>query len=201
VGLKHLDLFSGIGGFALAARRVGWETVGFCEIDLYCRKIIEKHFNSNCWISVPGHICGGKTLGLNGDKELLGLEPDWIVIENVYHTWRRWVPELRKALYDKGYASLPIRLSAADMGATHVRARAFIIAHADSERLRQLSWWWIWEGRKVAAELAKSWDFRPDKHRKNDGIPGRVDRIRGLGNAIVPQVAEVIFRAINELEK
>ena len=42
--MKHLDLFSGIGGFALAARWVGWETVGFCEIDPWCRKILEKHW-------------------------------------------------------------------------------------------------------------------------------------------------------------
>ena len=29
----HLDLFSGIGGFALACRWAGVETVGFAEID------------------------------------------------------------------------------------------------------------------------------------------------------------------------
>ena len=46
--MKHLDLFSGIGGFALAARWVGWETVGFCEIDPYCQKVLRKH-----WPNVP----------------------------------------------------------------------------------------------------------------------------------------------------
>jgi len=46
--VKHLDLFSGIGGFALAARRVGWETVGFCEIEPYAQKVLAKH-----WPDVP----------------------------------------------------------------------------------------------------------------------------------------------------
>jgi DNA (cytosine-5)-methyltransferase 1 len=48
--LRHLDLFSGIGGFALAARRVGWETVGFCEVDPFCRAVLRKH-----WPDVPIH--------------------------------------------------------------------------------------------------------------------------------------------------
>ncbi len=34
-GLKSLDLFSGIGGFALAAERAGIETAAFCEIDKF----------------------------------------------------------------------------------------------------------------------------------------------------------------------
>jgi DNA (cytosine-5)-methyltransferase 1 len=42
--MKHLDLFSGIGGFALAARWVGIETVQFVEIDPFCRKVLEKNF-------------------------------------------------------------------------------------------------------------------------------------------------------------
>lgn len=34
----------------------------------------------------------------------------------------------------------------------------------------------------------------------NDGIPNRVDRIKALGNAIVPQIAYEIFRTIREIE-
>ena len=45
--LRHLDLFSGIGGFALAAFWV-WgryhELVGFVENDLFCQAILRKHF-------------------------------------------------------------------------------------------------------------------------------------------------------------
>ena len=40
--MKHLDLFSGIGGFALAARWAGIETVAFCEIEEFPRKVLAK---------------------------------------------------------------------------------------------------------------------------------------------------------------
>ena len=42
--MKHLDLFSGIGGFSLACQWVGIETIGFIEIDKYCQKVLRKHF-------------------------------------------------------------------------------------------------------------------------------------------------------------
>ena len=42
--LTHLDLFSGIGGFALAARWAGIETVQFVEIDPFCQKVLTKNF-------------------------------------------------------------------------------------------------------------------------------------------------------------
>lgn len=42
--MRCLDLFSGIGGFALAARWMGWETVGFCEIELFCQRVLRKHW-------------------------------------------------------------------------------------------------------------------------------------------------------------
>lgn len=38
----HFDLFSGIGGFAIAARAAGFETVAFCEADERCRTFLEK---------------------------------------------------------------------------------------------------------------------------------------------------------------
>lgn len=49
--LKMLDLFSGIGGFSLAASWTGEiETVAFCEIEPYCQKVLHKH-----WPDVPIH--------------------------------------------------------------------------------------------------------------------------------------------------
>jgi len=42
--LTHLDLFSGIGGFALAARWAGIKTVQFVELDPFCQKVLKKNF-------------------------------------------------------------------------------------------------------------------------------------------------------------
>ena len=45
------------------------------------------------------------------------------------------------------------------------------------------------------------WEFEPNVGRVANGIPGRVDRLKGLGNAIVPQVAYELFKAILEYEQ
>lgn len=45
--MRHLDLFSGIGGFAYAARIVWgdeYRNVGFCEIDPFCQAVLRKNF-------------------------------------------------------------------------------------------------------------------------------------------------------------
>ena len=42
--MKALDLFSGIGGFSVGLERAGFKTVAFCEIDKYCRLVLNKHW-------------------------------------------------------------------------------------------------------------------------------------------------------------
>ena len=42
--LKTLDLFSGIGGFSIGLERAGFKTVAFCEIDKYCKLVLQKHW-------------------------------------------------------------------------------------------------------------------------------------------------------------
>lgn len=42
--MQIIDLFSGIGGFSLAGRWMGWKTVQFVEIDGFCQKVLSHHF-------------------------------------------------------------------------------------------------------------------------------------------------------------
>jgi len=44
--LTHVDLFSGIGGFALAAQWAGFRTVAFCEIELFCQEVLKARFGA-----------------------------------------------------------------------------------------------------------------------------------------------------------
>ena len=46
--MKLLDLFSGIGGFSLGAEYNNIETIGFVEKDVFCQKVLRKH-----WPNVP----------------------------------------------------------------------------------------------------------------------------------------------------
>mgnify|MGYP003341342099 CR=1 FL=1 len=166
-------------------------------------------------IFVGGFPCqdlsiAGRQAGLNGDRSGLYREyltiinackPDWVVTENVGHTWKRWVPELRRELFKLGYASLPLRVRALDVGAPHERKRIFIVAHADSELLWELSRWWSGKGREMAKKFTITWDKTPRRLGSNDGISFAMDRRRAIGNAIVPQIAEIIATGIKEVMK
>jgi len=42
--MKLLDLFSGIGGFSYGLEKLGFKTVAFCEMDKYCKLVLQKHW-------------------------------------------------------------------------------------------------------------------------------------------------------------
>ena len=46
--MNVFDIFSGVGGFSVGLEAVGMQTLAFCEINPFCRKILKKH-----WPSVP----------------------------------------------------------------------------------------------------------------------------------------------------
>ena len=76
------------------------------------------------------------------------------------------------------------------------------VADADGPRLALRPLFRDHLARQLAATVrtggagCEQWRTEPDVGRVADGVPARVDRLRGLGNAVVPQVAEVIGRAL-----
>lgn len=111
--MKHIGLFAGIGGFELAARWVGWETLAVSEIDAFCQKVLQYHFpgaqlhgdikttdftgyRGQCDVITGGFPCqpfstAGKRRGTADERylwpEMLRVidevKPRWVIGENV----------------------------------------------------------------------------------------------------------------------
>jgi DNA (cytosine-5)-methyltransferase 1 len=85
--------------------------------------------------------------------------------------------------------------------------RAANVADADDSdrhwRRGNVQMGWGLRAREIAADHdfgRTQWRVEPDVGRVAHGISARVDRLSTLGNAIVPQIAEIIGRAIMEFE-
>src|SRR5690606_12905918 len=99
--------------------------------------------------------------------------------------------------YDAEWENIP----ASALGAPHRRERVWITAYPASERLQGgLDLWSV--VRTKAFSAPRVWDDIPPDFvtHGHDGLPRRVvsDRValKGLGNAVVPQIPELIGRAI-----
>ena len=142
-------------------------------------------------------------------RRLVGaLRPRYVFVENVTglftanggHAFGEVIGELADLRYNCEWSVL----SAADVGAPHLRKRVWLVAHADGtglERRGLLSqrggeWFTGSGGVDAFRKRDTSWRTEPDVGRVAHGVPRRVDRLRGLGNAVVPQCAEFIGRAI-----
>jgi DNA (cytosine-5)-methyltransferase 1 len=150
----------------------------------------------------------GSGQGLDGARSGLWSEyariigevrPRYVIVENVAallsNGMGRVLVDLATLRYDAEWHCIP----AAAVGAPHLRDRLWIIAtDTDCNGLegRLLGPEILWR----SAALVGSDDWQPIPkhrgHRSRNGLPAYVDRIRGLGNAVVPQIPELIGRAI-----
>jgi len=168
----------------------------------------------------PDVICGGfpcqpfsvagKRRGTDDERDMWPefirvvreLCPQWVVAENVGGAIESTLERCAVDLEAEGYEVAPVVLPALAVGAEHRRDRLFIVANnsrGGMERMRA-------ERNGIARPLDfpllpvrdsnGQWQVEPDFCRATDGLSGRVDRLRCLGNAIVPQIAEIIGRAI-----
>ena len=327
--MKHLDLFSGIGGFALGLQKVGFETVAFCDIEKYCQHLLKQKWNGvkiyndvreitkekfkADGIEFPEIITGGfpcQPFSVAGSRKgtddnrhlwpemfriIKEFKPRWVIGENV-----RGIVSIQDGLVfetvctdleSEGYEVQTFNIPAVGVGAPHKRERIWIVANSrcsirreqssrnsesigsgtfketerstdtseitgSSERTETMANSNTGnveagrerqggicredtsegqsnnatgssevmantnserqqeqcrpksiqeEGNELECSSSQSggnfWDIEPDVGRVVNGLPGRVHRLKGLGNAIVPQIAEEIGRAIMKAEQ
>jgi DNA (cytosine-5)-methyltransferase 1 len=68
--LKHLDLFSGIGGFSLGLEATGhFDTIAFCDYEPYCQKVLRKHWP---WVTIYDDVkeLNSERLSSNGHTKI-----------------------------------------------------------------------------------------------------------------------------------
>lgn len=300
--LNHGSLFSGIGGFDLAAEWAGFENIFQVEIDDYCQKVLKKNFpnvkkykdikefdgtkyRGAVDIITGGFPCqpysiAGKQKGAGDHRNLWPemfriikeIRPAWIVGENVANIVN--FVEFDNILSDletENYEVQTFIIPAVAVDARHRRDRVWILGTASehnrsSKQKREYKGTKIIDGccknkldagttlsfaKKKGLERSESarhscadglpselcegvantqdsgtvrrigtqtdvtekfgqrsgakdvqwWPVEPSVGRVAYGIPNRVDRLKGLGNAIVPQVALKIFETIRDLSK
>ena len=166
----------------------------------------------------PDVICGGypcqpfsnagKRKGENDPRHLWPwvreaisqLRPQYAILENVRGHLSLGGTTVIGEIASLGYDAEWRVVSAASVGANHRRDRVIIVAYPNSSGcVHTRAQVFSTETRvKALSQLAIGswWATEPDVGRVANGIPNRVDRLRGLGNAVVPQVAEVIGRLV-----
>jgi DNA (cytosine-5)-methyltransferase 1 len=321
VPLKHGSLFSGIGGFDLAAEWMGWENLFQCEKDEWCRKVLAKNFPyTNRYTDIKefkaieyygkvdivsgGFPCqpfsvAGKRKGKDDDRYLweemlrviATIKPTYVVGENVTGIIGLALDTVLSDLEVQNYTTETFIIPACSKNAWHRRDRVWIVAYANSigrqdeqkenekslpkgngndkakeqsrgqqqcgagkssailsnskhyglfakqkyssygenvsrsQKGQKISEQFericepcnvansndtgckeqrqpITDGTKFFAPQCSSWwEAEPGLGRVVNGLPNRVDRLKGLGNAIVPQVAFEIFKAVESVHR
>ena len=266
------SLFSGIGGIDLAAEWAGMKIIWQCEIDLFCQKVLRKHWpevklyddirkinKSNTVrpdVIVGGFPCqpysiAGKRRGKKDDRDLWPemfrviqeLKPRWVVGENVANFVNMELERTLSDLESEGYETQTFIIPACAVNAPHRRDRTFIVAHSGRQlrkrgvqqrsdgvedqkqnaNITQRSGQMVlnatgerwkagddetrnagkgkteWESWTADSFNGHIWESEPDVGRVANGVSSRVDRLRALGNAVVPQQIFPILKAIANL--
>lgn len=236
--LRVLDLFSGCGGFSLGLERTGgFETVAFCEIEPFARRVLAKHWRGvHCFEDVAstnfehigpvdlvtaGFPCqdisfAGPGAGLAGERSglfwhviraagLVGFPK--LLLENVAGLLDRGMGAVLGALAAVGYDTEWHCIPASAVGAPHRRDRVWIVADAQRagpQRLEPNYSLSVGKRETFAIDSDGSisgWCLMAERRaplRGGDGLRPGVDRsrIKLCGNSVVPQIPELIGRAI-----
>lgn len=220
-GLRELALFAGAGGGLLAGLLLGWRCVCAVEYDEHCARVLMQRqddgllepfpvwrdvrtFDARAWagrvdIVSGGFPCQAYSSAARGGNVADDLWPEmrrivataaprYVFAENVQE---RAIDAAADDLEAMGYAVKCLSLSAADVGADHLRRRYWLLAHADLH------------GELLSAQHAEVaqlpglrcgvWEAEPDESRVADGLADRVERLAATGNGQVPAVAAAAF--------
>lgn len=243
-------MFSGIGGFDLAAEWMGWENVFQVEIDKFCQKVLEKHFPNverygdikefdgtryagRIDVLTGGFPCQDISIlntrkeGIKGEKSSLWKEyariirevgPHYVVFENSPRLISRGLEVVLQDFSEMGYDVEWRYFYASEFGFPHHRERLYGLAYASSFRPIDI----IEKGGVIHSIIPNKDERRKHENQAFDiplslerfngksnfngvqldnGFSKELDKdsIKGLGNAIVPQVAYEIFKAIESL--
>jgi len=238
--LSHGSLFTGIGGFDLAARWAGIENIFQVEKDEFCLKVLQKNFkdvkkytdirtfNGHEYRNAIDIVSAGfpcqkySSSGLQKGNELLKNEmlrvlseilPTWIIIENVRgflnKKFAKEFEELCTFLESYEYEVQTYDIDASSVNLQTMERHIWIVATNAGKRTQRS----IKEGFpkfEVEGEsLPTDCSFEREREGRllsspklcgnSERVPNRVDRLKSLGNAIIPQIAFQIFESIKEV--
>ena len=218
------SLFSGIGGLDLGLERAGMTVAWQSEIDPHACRVLSKHWPNTPnlgdittieWSEVEpvDVICGGypcpafslAARGRNTAPDLwphmrsaiAAVRPRYVILENVAAHLRRGFAAVLGDLADLGFDAEWDVLTACSVGASHPRRRLFALAypHGYEQPTGPLD-----AETPVMPTITgcgrDGWQASPHDVGADDGVPYRLDRLRALGNAVVPQVAELVGRRL-----
>lgn len=177
-----MDLFSGIGGFALAASWAGIETVAFCEIEDFSRKVLQKNFPgvlihndireldgkeyAGIDLITGGYPCqpfstAGKRKGVDDPRHLWPemfrviqqARPTWVLCENVEGHITNGLDSVCDDLESEGYQVQPLVIPACAVESPHIRNRVWIIANSPSNGGQRV----MGVNRQTTATNAREW--------------------------------------------
>lgn len=250
--MTHGSLFSGIGGFDLAAQWMGWENVFHCEWIDYKREFLENRFkNAKSYgdisttdftihrgcidVLTGGFPCQDASIAKQDGKGQQGLQggrtglfyemvraireirPRYVVAENVSNFLKiNAGSDFRSVLTElsaMGYNAEWRICRASEVGASHHRARLYIVAYPGGIRLSSIQsffsflrekttpFTWSINGTTVQINRGGMWNSEPPPVCMDHGISNKlVGRyLHGYGNAIVPQIAHKIFKNIEHI--
>ncbi len=151
--------------------------------------------------------------GIDGDRSGLWsdfariirtIRPGYVVVENTTGLLDGGLDRVLGDMAEIGLDAVWGVLSSAAVGASDIRERLFVVAHADRKRLEGFNGKGLptWDACRIPRHARREWWLndlpRPRVLRSGHGVPNLVDRVKGLGNAVDPRSSEWIGRRLIE---